>query len=122
LMFKDWDKDGNIDLLVNSDANGLQAYIPSHLDHQMFTLSGETFRFQASAADADGNALQFELQSGYDAAFFTLNSETGLLASKAPLNGDTPLDENSDNQYELTITASDGTYAITRSIGIRVIP
>ncbi len=122
LMFKDWDKDGNIDLLVNSDANGLQAYIPSHLEHQMFTLSGETFRFQASAADADGNALQFELQSGYDAAFFTLNSETGLLASKAPLNGDTPLDENSDNQYELTITASDGTYAITRSIGIRVIP
>ena len=65
-----------------------------------------------SASDPDGDALALSI-SGADSASFSITNAGEVSFTEAP-DYEAPVDEDSDNRYEITITASDG--ALTRSV------
>ena len=61
-----------------------------------------------SASDGDNDPITYTISGGIDASLFNINSTTGELSFiKAP-SAATPSDNNSDNRYEVTVTAGDG--------------
>ena len=61
-----------------------------------------------AATDADtGDTLMYTL-GGTDMASFAIDAATGQLMTKAALNYEDPADADTDNAYEVTVTASDG--------------
>ena len=65
-----------------------------------------------SASDPDGDALSLSI-SGADSASFSITNAGELSFTEAP-DYEAPVDEDSDNRYEITITASDS--ELTRSV------
>nr|WP_320051339.1 DUF4347 domain-containing protein [uncultured Desulfuromonas sp.] len=61
-----------------------------------------------SATDDDGDELTYSLSGGNDQTRFSLDSVTGVLSFISPPDYDNPVDSNSDNSYEVIVTASDG--------------
>ena len=66
--------------------------------------------YTAIATDPDGDdaALTYAV-SGVDADKFAIDADTGEVTFVASPDHETPRDEGGDNNYNLTITASDGT-------------
>ncbi|MDX1400619.1 MAG: cadherin domain-containing protein [Kiloniellales bacterium] len=65
-----------------------------------------------TAVDPDtvGGPVMFAITgNGADDALFTIDSDTGDLSFRNAPDFETPLDANSDNTYEVEVTASDGT-------------
>ena len=61
-----------------------------------------------TATDANpGDTLSYSI-SGTDAALFDIDSVTGTLTFKALPDFEVPVDANTDNDYEVTVTVSDG--------------
>ena len=58
-----------------------------------------------TAVDPEGSGIVWQL-TGTDAGSFSL--ESGVLAFNSPPDYETPPDGNTDNEYEVTVTASDG--------------
>lgn len=73
-----------------------------------------------SAGDADGDALTFAIAGGADAALFTVDASTGALSFIAPPDFDTPADADTDNIFQVDISASDGTFTSTDTATIVV--
>lgn len=69
------------------------------------------------ANDADGDSISYSL-SGEDAAAFVIGSESGALSFATPPDYEKPADSNSDNDYSVTVSASDG--SASSSLGIVV--
>ena len=63
--------------------------------------------YTAMARDADGDALTYSL-SGTDAGLFTINRNSGRVRIMAVPDFEAPADEDGDNVYQVTVTASDG--------------
>jgi len=61
----------------------------------------------ATATDAESNVISY-LLSGNDANRFSLDANTGVLTAVQTFNYESPIDTNSDNLYNVDITASDG--------------
>ena len=78
-----------------------------------------TEAYQAEAQDADGDAITFSL-SGADAALFTIDAATGLVTFIAAPDFENPADADGDNDYEITVTASDGTASTDLAVTITV--
>ena len=57
-----------------------------------------------------GSTLTYAL-GGADATLFSINKDSGAVAFLAAPNYEDPLDDDGNNQYELTVTADDGTTA-----------
>ena len=73
------------------------------------TVAGENIGAPVEATDADaGDTLTYTL-SGADAASFDIDPATGQLMTMAALDFEDPADADTDNAYEVTVTASDGT-------------
>ncbi|TQO37205.1 gliding motility-associated-like protein [Arenibacter algicola] len=64
------------------------------------------------ANDGDGgtsdSGITYSLASGGDNDFFNLNTSTGELTFVSPPDYETPIDANTDNSYNITVTATDG--------------
>ena len=76
--------------------------------------------YTANAIAEGGNTLTYVL-SGTDSALFSINPNTGELAFKAAPNYENPLDDDGDNLYDLSVTASDGvTTSVPQSVVIAV--
>ena len=76
--------------------------------------------YTANATADGGNTLTYAL-SGTDSALFSIHANTGALAFKAAPNFEAPLDNDGDNLYDLTVTASDGvTTSVPQSVVIAV--
>ena len=71
-----------------------------------------------TATDPDGDDVTWSI-AGTDAARFSISS-AGTLSFKSPPNHESPNDANSDNVYEVTIRASDGTLTSTLDVEITV--
>jgi len=69
---------------------------------------------QVSASDPDGDTISFEL-SGPDAGRFAITDSGALSFSQAP-DFEAPRDSDSNNVYEITITASDG--SLSSAVGL----
>ena len=76
--------------------------------------------YTAQAADPEQAALTYSA-SGADASLFTLDSTSGDLAFNQSPNFETPLDQDADNVYQLTITASDGANPASQSLTVTVV-
>ena len=84
------------------------------------TAAGENIGAPVAATDADaGGTLTYTL-GGVDAASFDIDGATGQLKTKAALDYEDPADADTDNAYEATVTASDGTDRATVTVTITV--
>ena len=68
--------------------------------------------YTLTASDSDGTIAELSI-SGADASFFTLNSSTGKLYLADPLT--TSADQDANNVYDLSLTATDNDGAMTSS-------
>ena len=76
----------------------------------LFVAEGETATFNMQARDPDQNPLAYSM-TGEDATIadlFTVDRHTGAITLNQAPNIDTPLDADTDNDYTLSLTASDG--------------
>ena len=71
-----------------------------------------------TATDADGDRITWTL-AGDDAARFTINA-AGELSFRAAPDFESKLDADTDNVYDVTVTASDGTASGTRAVAVTV--
>ena len=80
----------------------------------------QTAAYTAAATDADaGTTLAFSL-SGTDAALFDIDSAAGVVTFKSAPDFEAPADANSDNVYDIVVTASDGANSADRAVAITV--
>ena len=75
--------------------------------------------YGAVATDADGDPLVYSL-SGTDAALFTIIPDTGEVSFRAAPDFEAPGDDDGDNVYDITVTASDGTNSANHNVAITV--
>ena len=73
-----------------------------------------------AATDADaGDTLSYTL-GGTDMASFAIDDTTGQLMTMAALDYEAPADADTDNAYEVTVTASDGNTAADATIAVTI--
>jgi len=85
------------------------------LDYAIDENTTEVTTFQAY--DADGDIITYSI-SGTDAELLSIGSSSGILSFIDPPDYENPQDNDLDNIYVLTVTASDGEFAV--SLGIIV--
>ena len=74
-----------------------------------------------TATDADaGTTLSYSISGGTDASLFKIDAKTGALSFINAPDYENPVDANHDNVYQVTVSASDGTYADTQAISVTV--
>jgi VCBS repeat-containing protein len=73
-----------------------------------------------TATDQEGNAIAYSLTGGADQARFSIDATTGVLSFSAPPNFEAPADANTDNQYVVQVTATDGTTPVNQIITVTV--
>ena len=84
------------------------------------TAAGENIGDPVAATDADaGDTLAYTL-GGTDMASFAIDSATGQLMTLAALDFEMPADADTDNAYEVTVTASDGNAAADATIAVTI--
>ena len=76
--------------------------------------------YTAQATDPEGAALAYSA-SGADAGLFTINNTSGELSFNSAPNFETALDSDTNNVYQLTITATDGANQASQGIAVTVI-
>jgi VCBS repeat-containing protein len=72
----------------------------------------------ATDADLPADVLSYGVVGGADATLFHIDSASGVLTFLVAPNFDVPTDANSDNVYEVTVQASDGTFTDTQAISV----
>ena len=84
------------------------------------TAAGENIGDPVEATDDDaGDTLTYTL-GGADMASFEIDAATGQLMTKAALDYEDPADADTDNAYEVTVTASDGNTADDATIAVTI--
>ena len=84
------------------------------------TAAGENIGAAVMATGADaGDTLTYTL-GGADMASFDIEDTTGQLMTKAALDYEAPADDDADNDYEVTVTASDGNTAADATIAVTI--
>ncbi|WP_198319143.1 BspA family leucine-rich repeat surface protein [Arenibacter algicola] len=77
-----------------------------------FPENGTAIVTDVDANDGDGgtsdSGITYSLASGGDNDLFNLNTSTGELTFVSPPDYETPIDANTDNSYNITVTATDG--------------
>ena len=81
--------------------------------------SAATVVYRAVATDADGDALSYSL-SGTDAARFTIDANTGEVRFREAPDAENPGDDDNDNVYDITVTASDDDNSTDHDVAITV--
>lgn len=76
--------------------------------------------YTATATDADGNTVTYSISGGADASLFSINSSTGAVTFNAPPDFENPGDSGADNDYVITVRASDGTNTTDQTVTISV--
>ncbi len=80
----------------------------------------QTAAYIATATDAEGDTVSYSITGGADAALFAIDSTTGEVSFLAAPDFEAPGDADSDNTYEIEVTASDGTNTTAQTISISV--
>ena len=74
-----------------------------------------------TATDADiGTTLMYAISGGADGALFAIDASSGVLTFITAPDFEMPSDQGSDNDYEVIVTASDGTNSDTQIITVTV--
>lgn len=80
--------------------------------------NGTATNYTAAATDDDSPTLTFAIDGGADAAQFTIDAMTGVLTFNAAQDFETPGDDDGDNVYEVTVTATDGTNTASQDVEV----
>ena len=84
------------------------------------TATGTDIGAPVAATDDDaGDTLTYTL-GGADAAWFDIEDTTGQLMTKAALDYEAPADADTDNAYEVTVTASDSNTADDATMSVTI--
>ena len=105
-------------LMNTSVDNSSQLFTSSNSATVLENTSGVFYT--ASASDADGDDFSFALSSGADATLFSLDPDSGDLSFIEAPDYEAPTDSDSDNSYELTISAADAYSVVQQSLTISV--
>ena len=73
----------------------------------------------AATDDDAGDTVMYTL-GGTDMASFAIDDTTGQLMTMAALDYEDPADADTDNAYEVTVTASDGNVADDATIAVTI--
>jgi len=73
-----------------------------------------------NATDGDGTALTYSISGGVDSGDFAIDPGTGVLTFVVAPDFEDPADANTDNVYEVTVEASDGSLSDTQAIAVTV--
>jgi hypothetical protein len=76
--------------------------------------------YTAAATDADGDIPVFSLSGGADQASFNIGATSGVLSFKVAPDFGLPTDSDTDNTYDIEITASDGVNLTVQNASITV--
>ncbi|NGZ05936.1 MAG: hypothetical protein G8237_06220 [Magnetococcales bacterium] len=85
-----------------------------------FAENGSGSAYAATATDPDGgSALTWSL-SGVDAALFAMDPATGVVTFRQSPDFEAPADNGADNRYQIRVTVTDGTTAVSQDVTITV--
>lgn len=70
-------------------------------------VEGSFLPYRATATDADGDSLRYSIAGGADASSFSISTDGRLSFSASP-DYDNPSDSNGNNEFELTLSVTDG--------------
>ena len=76
-----------------------------------FAENGTTYVYNAFGSDPDAGTTLTYVLGGADAALFNINAATGAVTFKTPPDFETPRDNGANNIYDITVTASDGSFS-----------
>ena len=77
--------------------------------------------YTATATDEEGDDLTFSLSGGADQAAFSIDGASGVLSFAAALDFENPADANTDNEYLVQLSVSDGNEGVdTLSLAVSV--
>ena len=82
-------------------------------------LENQTSAFTVSASDADGDTLTYSISSGDDSALMSINS-SGVVTFISSPDFESPSDANTDNNYQITVTVSDGSLTDSENFTVTV--
>ena len=82
-------------------------------------LENQTSAFTVTASDADGDTLAYSISSGADSALLSINS-SGVVTFISSPDFEAPSDANTDNNYQITVTVSDGTLSDSENFTVIV--
>ena len=82
-------------------------------------LENQTSAFTVLASDADGDTLTYSISSGADSALMNISS-TGVVTFISSPDFEAPSDANTDNNYQITVTVSDGTLSDSENFTVTV--
>jgi len=76
--------------------------------------------YTAVATDGDGDTVTYSLGVSGDNAAFTIDPFTGVLSFTSSPDFEAPTDGNTDNVYDVVITANDGFITTTQTVSVVV--
>ena len=82
-------------------------------------LENQTSAFTVSASDADGDTLTYSISSGTDSSLMNISS-TGVVTFISSPDFEAPSDANTDNNYQITVTVSDGSLSDSENFTVTV--
>ena len=82
-------------------------------------LENQTSAFTVTASDADRDTLAYSISSGADSALMSINS-SGVVTFISSPDFEAPSDANTDNNYQITVTVSDGTLSDSENFTVIV--
>ena len=82
-------------------------------------LENQTSAFTVLASDADGDTLTYSISSGDDSALMSINS-SGVVTFISSPDFELPSDANTDNNYQITVTVSDGSLTDSENFTVTV--
>ena len=109
----------------SSSGGGGDGYNPNNapvIDSSTTTysvLENQTSAFTVSASDADGDTLTYSVSSGDDSALMSINS-SGVVTFISSPDFELPSDANTDNNYQITVTVSDGSLTDSENFTLTV--
>lgn len=109
----------------SSSGGGGDGYNPNNapvIDSSTTTysvLENQTSAFTVSASDADGDTLTYSVSSGDDSALISINS-SGVVTFISSPDFELPSDANTDNNYQITVTVSDGSLTDSENFTLTV--
>ena len=71
------------------------------------------------ASDSDGDTLTYSL-AGADAALFSIDASTGVVTFNSAPDFEAPGDADMDNDYEITVSVSDGALTTNQAVTVSV--
>lgn len=103
---------------ILSEFNGAPSITSS--DAQTFPENSIEVVHKATATDPDDDVLTWSISEGDDSKLLKIDATTGELYFKNPPDFESPQDANKDNEYQLTLSITDGTSTQTQALVIQI--